>query len=60
MGGPSYISRGKSTKRMDGRIGKDRPALMTAADGHSAWANSKALEVSGVTKDTPDPIRWTH
>ena len=36
-------------------IVKDRPALMIAADGHSAWANSKALEVSGVSKDTPDP-----
>src|SRR5262245_743200 len=34
---------------------KDRPAFMISADGHSAWANSKALEVSGVTKDTPDP-----
>jgi hypothetical protein len=37
-------------------IVKDRPALIIAADGHSAWANSKALEVSGVTKDTPDPL----
>ncbi len=37
-------------------IVKDRPALMIAADGHSAWANSKALEVSGVTKDTSDPL----
>jgi predicted amidohydrolase YtcJ len=36
-------------------IVKDRPVLMISADGHSAWANSKALEVSGVTKDTPDP-----
>lgn len=36
-------------------IVKDRPALMIAADGHSAWANSKALEISGITKDTPDP-----
>jgi predicted amidohydrolase YtcJ len=37
------------------QIVPDRPALITGADGHSAWANSKALEVSGVTKDTPDP-----
>lgn len=33
----------------------DRPALMTAADGHSIWVNSKALEIAGITKDTPDP-----
>jgi predicted amidohydrolase YtcJ len=34
----------------------DRPAYMESADGHSGWANSKALAVAGVTKDTPDPV----
>lgn len=33
----------------------DRPVYLTAADGHSAWVNSKALEIAGVTRDTPDP-----
>ncbi len=33
----------------------DRPAYLTSADGHSAWVNSRALEIAGVTKDTPDP-----
>ncbi len=33
----------------------DRPVLLTAADGHSIWVNSKALEMAGITKDTPDP-----
>jgi predicted amidohydrolase YtcJ len=33
----------------------DRPAFMIAADGHSSWANSKAFELAGVTRDTPDP-----
>jgi predicted amidohydrolase YtcJ len=33
----------------------DRPALIYAADGHSAWANSKALALAKITKDTPDP-----
>jgi predicted amidohydrolase YtcJ len=33
----------------------DRPALIYAADGHSAWANSKALALAKVTRDTPDP-----
>jgi len=37
-------------------IVSDRPAILTAADGHSAWANSKALEIAGITKDTRDPI----
>ncbi|MCV7225029.1 amidohydrolase [Mycolicibacterium komossense] len=34
----------------------DRPGFFFAIDGHSMWANSKALEMAGVTKDTPDPI----
>jgi predicted amidohydrolase YtcJ len=25
------------------------------ADGHSAWVNSRALELAGVTRETPDP-----
>jgi predicted amidohydrolase YtcJ len=33
----------------------DRPAFMLGYDGHTAWANSKALETAGVTRDTPDP-----
>jgi predicted amidohydrolase YtcJ len=33
----------------------DRPAYFTAADGHSAWVNSKALAVAGVTAATPEP-----
>ncbi|MEX2208148.1 MAG: amidohydrolase [Myxococcota bacterium] len=33
----------------------DRPALLRAADGHSAWANSRALAAAGLTRATPDP-----
>lgn len=33
----------------------DRPALMWAADGHSAWVNSRALAAAGITRATPDP-----
>lgn len=38
------------------RILPDRPAFFFAIDGHSLWANSKALEIAKVTRDTPDPI----
>ena len=33
----------------------DRPVYLTAADGHNAWVNSKALALAGVTAATPDP-----
>jgi predicted amidohydrolase YtcJ len=38
------------------RIVPDRPALLYAADGHSAWVNSKALALAGITRDTKDPV----
>jgi len=37
------------------RVVSDKPAFLTAADGHSAWVNSRALDVAGITKDTSDP-----
>lgn len=33
----------------------DRPVYLVAFDGHSSWANSKALAMAGITKETQDP-----
>jgi predicted amidohydrolase YtcJ len=33
----------------------DKPVLLRDGDGHSAWVNTKALQLAGITKDTPDP-----
>jgi predicted amidohydrolase YtcJ len=33
----------------------DRPAVVTNRDGHGSWVNSRALELAGITADTPDP-----
>ncbi|MFL6299163.1 MAG: amidohydrolase [Terriglobales bacterium] len=33
----------------------DRPVYIEGFDGHTGWANSKALELSGITKDTKNP-----
>jgi predicted amidohydrolase YtcJ len=43
------------SKELLDAIVPDRPVLLSAADGHSAWANSKALQIAGITKSTPDP-----
>lgn len=34
----------------------DRPGFFFAIDGHSMWANSAALRMAGVTRETPDPV----
>ncbi len=31
------------------------PVFLSRIDGHAAWVNSLALELSGITADTPDP-----
>ena len=33
----------------------DRPVFLEGYDGHTYWANSKALSLAGITRDTPDP-----
>ena len=33
----------------------DRPVFLPNRDGHGAWVNSRALELAGITRDTPDP-----
>jgi predicted amidohydrolase YtcJ len=33
----------------------DRPAFFENRDGHGAWANSRALALAGIDRETPDP-----
>ncbi len=37
------------------RVVPDRPVFLPNRDGHGAWANSRALEIAGVTAETADP-----
>lgn len=37
-------------------IESDRPIFFWAIDGHKAWVNSRALEMAGIDKDTPDMV----
>jgi len=33
----------------------DRPVFLDGYDGHTSWANSKALALAGITQSTPNP-----
>jgi predicted amidohydrolase YtcJ len=37
------------------RAVSDRPVWLSRVDGHAGWANTRALEIAGITRDTPDP-----
>jgi len=54
---PSLFADGNPHKADLDAIVPDRPVFLYADDGHSAWANSKALALLGITKDTPAPLR---
>jgi predicted amidohydrolase YtcJ len=46
---------GNPPKAVLDAVVRDRPVYLMSRDGHSTWVNSRALEIAGVTKDTPDP-----
>lgn len=37
-------------------LSKDNPVILVHASGHSLFANEKAMEVAGISKELPDPI----
>ncbi|MBN1449224.1 MAG: amidohydrolase [Bacteroidetes bacterium] len=37
-------------------VTRDHPIFLSRIDGHAAWVNSRALEIAGITADTPDPV----
>jgi len=41
------------------KVTGNKPAFFLDSELHSAWVNSKALEIAGITKDTPDPLYGT-
>ena len=46
--------RGPTAAALDAAVA-DRPVLLVSEDGHSLWANSLAMRLAGVGRDTPDP-----
>ena len=47
---------GVPSRRDLDRVSPDRPVFLASRDGHSAWVNTKALEIAGITARTVDPV----
>lgn len=43
------------TKQELDAVAPNHPVMLERVDGHSIWVNSMALEIGGITKDTPNP-----
>lgn len=46
---------GLPTRQLLDSVVADRPVLLPNRDHHGAWANTRALELAGITARTPDP-----
>ncbi|MFF8714743.1 amidohydrolase [Streptomyces sp. NPDC015184] len=46
---------GLPTRQLLDAVVPDRPVYLVNRDHHGAWANTRALELAGVDRDTPDP-----
>lgn len=47
---------GLPTRELLDAVVADRPAFLRCFDYHTAWVNSAALKLAGITRDTPDPV----
>ncbi|MFG2881390.1 amidohydrolase [Streptomyces sp. NPDC048297] len=46
---------GTPTRELLDAVVPDRPVYLPNRDHHGAWVNSRALELAGIDRDTPDP-----
>ena len=52
---PTFGAAALPDKRILDEVVPDRPVYLVAFDGHSSWANTKALGMAGINKETVDP-----
>lgn len=50
-----HFAGGTPTRQQLDAVVPDRPAYLTNRDGHGAWVNTRAIELAGLTADSPDP-----
>jgi len=53
---PLFPPQGPSKEILD-EVAPDIPVVLGSEDYHSVWVNSKALEIAGISRDTPNPVR---
>jgi hypothetical protein len=46
---------GQARREVIDAVVPDRPVLLSSSDGHTYWANTKALQLAKITHDTRDP-----
>jgi predicted amidohydrolase YtcJ len=51
---PAATVDGVPTHHALSAVSPDNPVLLTHASGHAAFANARAMELAGITRDTPD------
>ena len=51
---PAFVGGTPTVADLDSVV-PDRPAFFPNRDHHGAWVNSRALELAGIDRDTPDP-----
>ncbi len=52
---PIFAPSGLPDKKYLDEIVPDRPVYLEGFDGHTWWANSKALQLAGITRQKPNP-----
>jgi predicted amidohydrolase YtcJ len=52
---PTFGASALPNKKILDDVVPDRPVYLVAFDGHSSWANSKALALAGIDRNTADP-----
>jgi predicted amidohydrolase YtcJ len=50
-----FAPSGLPDKKILDELFPDRPVYLESYDTHSGWVNARALAISGITKDTPNP-----
>lgn len=49
------LGRFPTAKEIDSVLAQ-RPVYLERVDGHAGWANSRAMQLAGINKNTPDPV----